>query len=153
MAKNQWVTVAANIALIMTVIGAAWLTVGELGVGETYDVVTGDTANISAETNVTYGGSVGFADQIVTFGGVVTLLVGLGAVSISSSNPKVFNDIIRYMPLLVAALALIEFSSIISDMFSGTYDFDLYNSGQNALHLFLTGSVIAGVSKLLGMRN
>ena len=57
------------------------------------------------------------------------------------------------MPLLVAALALIEFGSIISDMFSGTYDFDLYNSGQNALHLFLTGSVIAGVSKLLGMRN
>jgi len=151
MAKNQWVAVAANIALIMTVIGAAWLTVGELGVGETYDVVTGDS-NVSASTNATFGGSVGFADQIVTFGAVISLLVGMGAISLSGSNPKVFNDIIRYMPLLVATLALIEFSDIINSMLSGTYDFDLYSGGQNALNLFLTGSVIAGVAKLLGMR-
>ena len=152
MAKNQFVAMAANLALIMTVIGAAWLTVGELGVGESWDVVSGDTANVSAETNVTFGGSVGFSDRVVTFGAVMTLLVGLGAVSISSSNPKVFNEIIKYMPLLIMAIGLIEFSDIASDWVNGTYDFDLYSDGQNAVHLFIVGAIIGGFSKILGMR-
>jgi hypothetical protein len=152
MAKNQFVAMAANLALIMTVIGAAWLTVGELGVGESWDVVSGDTANVSAETNVTFGGSVGFSDRVVTFGAVMSLLVGIGAISISASNPKVFNEIIRYLPLLIMAIGLIEFSSIASDWVNGTYDFDLYSDGQNAVHLFVVGSIIGGASKLLGMR-
>lgn len=152
MAKNQWVTVAANVALIMTVLGAAWLTVGEMGVGETWDVISGDQANISSETNVTFGSSVGFADRVVTAGAAVTLLVGLGAISISGSNPKVFNDIIRYLPLLVGVIGLIEFSSIASDFLNGTYDFDLYSDGQNALNIFVIGSIIGAAAKLMGMR-
>lgn len=153
MAKNQWVTLVANIALIMTVVGAAWLTVGELGVGETWDVVSGDTANITSETNTTFGGSVGFGDQIVTAGAGIGLLVSLGAVSIGRGNPKVVNDLIRYAPLMVAVIGLIEFSDIANDFLSGTYDFDLYSSGQNALHLFVVGSIITGVSSLLNMRS
>lgn len=152
MAKNQFVAMAATLALIMTVVGAAWLTVGELGVGESWDVVSGDTANITSETNTTFGGSVGFSDRVVTAGAIVSLLVGLGALGVSSSNPKVFNDIIRYMPLLVAVIGLIEFSDIASDWINGSYDFDLYSDGQNALHLFVVGAIIGGVANLLGTR-
>lgn len=152
MAKNQFVAMAATLALIMTVVGAAWLTVGELGVGESWDVVSGDTANITSETNTTFGGSVGFSDRVVTAGGIVSLLVGLGALGVSSSNPRVFNDIIRYMPLLVAVIGLIEFSDIASDWVNGSYDFDLYSDGQNALHLFIVGAIIGGAANLMGMR-
>ena len=152
MANNQWVAVAGNIALIMTVLGAAWLTVGELGVGETWDVVSGDQANITSETNTTFGGSVGFSDRIVTTGAAVSLLVGLGALGISSSQPKVFNDLIRYLPLFVGVIGLIEFSSIASDFLNGSYDFDIYSDGQNALNIFVIGSIIGAVARLLGMR-
>jgi hypothetical protein len=152
MATNKWVTVAANIALIMTVVGAAWLTLGELGVGETVDVIQGDTGNISATTNATFGGSVGFSDQIVTTGAVITILVGFGALAVSSSNPKVMNDLIRYMPLLVGIIGLVSFSDIVQEWLNGTYDFDLYSSSQNALNMFVVGSVIGGAAKLLNMR-
>ena len=152
MAKNQFVATAATLALIMTVVGAAWLTVGELGVGESWDVISGDTANVTAETNVTFGGSVGFSDRVVTAGAVLSLLVGIGAVSVSSSNPKVFNDIIRHMGILVAVIGLIEFSDIASDFINGTYDFDVYSDGQNALHLFVIGAILGGIAKLMGMR-
>ena len=152
MAKNQFVATAATLALIMTVVGAAWLTVGELGVGESWDVISGDTANVTAETNVTFGGSVGFSDRVVTAGAVLSLLVGIGAVSVSSSNPKVFNDIIRHMGILVAVIGLIVFSDIASDFINGTYDFDVYSDGQNALHLFVIGAILGGIAKLMGMR-
>ena len=152
MAKNQFVATAATLALIMTVVGAAWLTVGELGVGESWDVISGDTANVTAETNVTFGGSVGFSDRVVTAGAVLSLLVGIGAVSVSSSNPKVFNDIIRHMGILVAVIGLIEFSDIASDFINGSYDFDIYSDGQNALHLFVIGAILGGIAKLMGMR-
>jgi len=152
MARNEFVTMAATLALIMTVVGAAWLTVGELGVGESWDVVSGDTANVTAETNVTFGGSVGFSDRVVTAGAAISLLVGLGALGVSSSNPKVFNDIIRYMPLLVGVIGLIEFSDIASNWVNGSYDFDLYSDGQNALHLFVIGSIIGAIAKMMGMR-
>jgi hypothetical protein len=152
MARNEFVVMAATLALIMTVVGAAWLTVGELGVGESWDVISGDTANVTAESNVTFGGSVGFSDRVVTAGAAISLLVGLGALGVSSSNPKVFNDIIRYLPLLVGVIGLIEFSDIASNWINGTYDFDLYSDGQNALHLFVVGSIIGAIAGMLKMK-
>jgi len=152
MGNNAMVATAINIALILTVVGASWLVL-ETGVGQTYDVVTGDTANITSEVNATYGGSVGFADRVVTFGAVMTILVGLGAVSASGAgNPKVLKDIIRYYPLLIGVVGMLEFSSIISNMVNGSYDFDIYSDGQNALNLFVSGSVIGAVANLLAMR-
>lgn len=151
MAKNQIVATAINIALIMTVIGASWLVL-DTGVGQTYDVVTGDTANITATTNATFGGSVGFADRVVTFGAVMTILTGLGAVSISRSNPKVFNEVIKFYPLLIGVIGMLEFGSIVNNMVSGDFDFDLYSDGQNALYIYVTGAVLGAVANLLAMR-
>ena len=151
MANNPWISTAVNIALILTVVGSAWLTL-DTGVGETYDVITGDTANITATTNATYGGSVGFSDRVVAFGAVMTLLVGMGAVSIGRGNPKVLNDLIKYYPLLIGVVGMIEFSSILSDMANGSYDFDLYSDGQNALNIFVSGAVLGAVANLIGMR-
>ena len=151
MAKNQIVATAINIALIMTVIGASWLVL-DTGVGQTYDVVTGDTANITATTNTTFGGTVGFADRVVTFGAVMTILTGLGAVSISRSNPKVFNEVIKFYPLLIGVIGMLEFGSIVNNMVSGDFDFDLYSDGQNALYIYVTGAVLGAVANLLAMR-
>jgi hypothetical protein len=35
---------------------------------------------------------------------------------------------------------------------NGSYDFDIYSDGQNALNLFVSGSVIGAVANLLAMR-
>lgn len=152
MARNAWITTAINVALILTLIGSAWL-VFDTGIGETYDVVTGDTANITTETNATYGGSVGFSDRVVTLGAVITLLVAVGAISAAGAgNNKLVRDLIRYYPLLIGVIGLIEFSTVTSDFVNGSYDFDVYSDGQNALHLFVIGSVIGAAANLLNMR-
>lgn len=143
---------AVNIALILTLVGSAWL-VFDTGLGETYDVVTGDTANITTETNATFGGSVGFSDRVVTLGAVITLLVATGAISAAGAGSnKLMRDLIRYYPLLIGVIGLIEFSTITSDFVNGSYDFDVYSDGQNALHLFIVGSVIGAAANLLNLR-
>jgi hypothetical protein len=151
MASNPWVATAANIALILTVIGSAWLVL-DTGVGETWDVISGDTANVTAETNVTFGGAVGFNDRVVAFGAVMTILVGVGAVSAGKSQPKVVNQVIKHYPLLIGVIGVISFSAIVSEMINGSYDFDAFSDGQNALHVYITGAVLAAASTLLGMR-
>ena len=143
---------AINVALIMTVVGSAWLVL-DTGIGETYDVVTGDTANITAETNVTFGGSVGFSDRAITLGAVITILVGVGAISAAGAgNNKFMRDMLRYYPLLIGVIGLVEFSTVTSDFVNGSYDFDVYSDGQNALHIFVIGSVIGAAANLLNMR-
>jgi len=52
----------------------------------------------------------------------------------------------------VAVIGLIEFSDIASDFINGSYDFDIYSDGQNALHLFVIGAILGGIAKLMGMR-
>jgi hypothetical protein len=152
MAKNAWIAMAVNVALIMTVVGSAWLVL-DTGIGQTYDVVTGDTGNITTETNATFGGSVGFSDRAITLGAVLTILVGVGAISAAGAgNNKFMRDMLRYYPLLIGVLGLVEFSAVTTDFVNGSYDFDVYSDGQNALHIFVIGSVIGAAANLLNMR-
>ena len=82
----------------------------------------------------------------------IALGVGVGVIGISSANPKVFNQVLRYYPWLVAIVGLVSFSDIVTEFISGDYDFALYDDAQNAYHLFIIGSVIAGIGNLLNMR-
>ena len=139
-----------TLGLLLAFVGSAWLVV-DIGVGESIDVITGDTGNITAATTTTFGGDVGFADRIVMIGSWLTFLTGLGAIGTSANNPRAFNQILRYYPLILGLIGFIEFSDVVSDMVNGTYDFDTPSDGENALAVFITGSVIAGAASALGM--
>ena len=143
---NQIIT----LGLLLAFVGSAWLIV-DVGVGETLDVITNDTGNITAATTTTFGGDVGFADRIVMIGAWLTVLTGIGALSVSGSNPRVFNQILRYYPLILGLIGFIEFSDVVGEMIGGSYDFDSASDGQNALNVFITGSVITGAASALGM--
>jgi hypothetical protein len=141
-----------TLGLMLAFIGSAWLLV-DVGIQESFDVITDDTGNISASTVTTFGGDVGFADRIVTIGAWLTLLTGIGAVATSGNNPKAFNNIIRFYPLIIGLIGFMEFSTVVSEMAGGSYDFDAYSDGENALALFVTGSVVSGIAGTLGMKN
>tara|TARA_R100001463_G_scaffold10005_2_gene29662 strand:+ start:2975 stop:3433 length:459 start_codon:yes stop_codon:yes gene_type:complete len=152
MSRNKTAATIVNVALTLAIVGAGWMVLS-VGVGQTYEVVTGDTTNQTAETLAAYGGAISFEDRLMTFAAVLTLGVGVGVIGISSSNPKVFNQVLRYYPWLVAIVGLVSFSDIVTDFISGDYDFALYDDAQNAYHLFIIGSVVAGIGNLLNMRN
>jgi len=44
-----------TLGLLLAFVGSAWLVV-DVGVGESIDVITGDTGNITAATTTTFGG-------------------------------------------------------------------------------------------------
>jgi hypothetical protein len=139
-----------TLGLLAAFIGSAWL-IADVGVKESFDVITNDSGNTSNQTIVTFGGDVGFGDRIFMVGSWVTLLTGVGALTISSRNPKVANTILRTYPLILGAIGAIEFGDTVSDMVSGTYDFDANTDGQNALALTATGSVIGGAAAAVGI--
>lgn len=152
MSKNQGTIVPqiVTLGLLLAFVGSAWLIV-DTGVGQTYDVITNDSANLTQETVATFGGSVGFADRIVMIGAWITVLTGLGAISVSSTNPRAFNAILKSYPLILGLVGFIEYSDIIGDMVNGSYDFDASSDGQNALNVFVTGGFIAGLAQVFGM--
>ena len=145
-------TSLVTLGLMLAFIGSAWLIV-DVGIQETFDVITNDTTNFSADTTTTFGGDVGFADRIVMVGAWMTLLTGFGAVATSSKNPKAFNNIIMYFPLILGLIGAMEFGTVVSEMAGGSYDFDTHSDGENALAFLVTGSVISGVAGTLGLKN
>ena len=152
MSTNKTAATIVNVALTLAIVGAGWMVLS-VGLGQTYEVVSGDTTNQTVETLAAYGGSVSFEDRLMTFAAVLTLGVGLGLIGISGNNPMVFNRVLRYYPWLVAIIGLVSFSDIVTDFISGDYDFAAFDDAQNAYHLFIIGSVIAGIGNLLNMRN
>ena len=149
---NRTVVTIVNVALTLAIVGAGWMALS-LGAGQVYEVITDDTTNQTAETLAAFGGSISFEDRLMTFAAVLTLAVGLGLIGISSNNPQVLNRVLRYYPWLVAVIGLVSFSEIVTDFIGGDYEFSVYDDAQNAYHLFIIGSVIAGIGNLLNMRN
>ena len=147
---NSVVNQIVTLGLLLAFVGSAWLIV-DVGVGETLDVITNDSGNLSAATVTTFGGDVGFADRIVMIGAYLTTLIGIGALGVSGSNTRVVNQIFKFYPLILGLIGFIEFSDVVGEMIGGSYDFDAVSDGQNALAIFVTGSVITGAAAALGM--
>ena len=147
---NSVVNQIVTLGLLLAFVGSAWLIV-DVGVGETLDVITNDSGNLTAATVTTFGGDVGFADRIVMIGAWLTTLIGIGALGVSGSNPRVVNQIFKFYTLILGLIGFIEFSDVVGEMIGGSYDFDAVSDGQNALAIFVTGSVITGAASALGM--
>lgn len=139
-----------TLGLLAAFIGSAWLIV-DVGVSESFDVIMNDTNNVSADTLTTFGSDIGFGDRVFMIGAWMTVLTGIGALSISSRNPRVANTILKTYPLMLGAIGALEFGDTVSDMFNGSYDFDTNSDGQNALALAATGAVIGGAASAIGI--
>ena len=81
MSQSPIVKQVVTLGLILAFVGSAVLIL-DTGVGQTYDVITNDTKDITQETMNTFGGSVGFADRIVMVGAWITVLTGIGAIGV-----------------------------------------------------------------------
>ena len=143
---KQLAQVALTVAVVSGIIMAL-----SLGVGEAVSVVI-DPDNVSAETNASFGGSVSFEDRIATAGVFAVTLTALGAISVSSSNPRFINDLIRYAPLVVGLIGITSFSTEVSDILSGDFDYALVDDARASYLVFIAMSTVTGILSLLGLR-
>lgn len=144
---KQLAQVALTVAVVSGIIMAL-----SLGVGEAVQVVI-NPDEVDSATNASFGGSVSFEDRLVTAGVFAIVLTSLGAISVSSSNPRVLNDLIRYAPLVVGLIGITSFSTEVSDILSGDFDYDLVDDARASYLVFIAMSTITGILSLLGLRN
>jgi hypothetical protein len=149
---KQLAQVALTVAVVSGIIMAL-----SLGVGEAAQVVI-NPDNVSADTNASFGGTgcttdcIDIVDRVATAGVFAVVLTALGAVGISSSNPRFINDLIRYAPLVVGLIGITSFSSETADILSGDFDYSLVDDARAAYLVFIAMSTITGVLSLLGLR-
>lgn len=133
-----------SVALLLAVIGSALFMV-EAGFGDTYDILTGDETNVSAEIVNTFGGDISTFDRLATGLMVITLGTGLGILTVSRDNPDIVNQILTWFPVIGLLVGLFEFSDMIGDMLDRSYDFSMQSESTNALNIAVFGWVVAGV--------
>lgn len=142
---KQLAQVAVTVAVVSGIIMAL-----SLGVGEAVQVII-DPSEVSADTNASFGGSVSFEDRIATAGVVAVVLTALGAITTSSRNPKIINDLIRYAPIIVGLIGITSFSTEVSDILTGDFDYSLVDDARASYLVFIAMSVVSAVLSLLGM--
>lgn len=93
-----------------------------------------------------------FEDRIATAGVFAVTLTALGAITVSSSNPKFINDLIRYAPLVVGLIGITSFSTEVADILSGDFDYATVDDARASYLVFIAMSTVTGVLSLLGLR-
>lgn len=153
MSKNEFAATAVGLGIIIAVFTGGWFIL-ETGIGQSWDVITGDEGNITSETNATFGGSVGMDDRLAMVGAFLYVLgpMGLGVVSQSSQNPPLVRKLVRWAPVIVGATVLMSFSDTAMLVLQGEFDFDLATDSAAAFALFTTGALIAGIGSVLGIK-
>ena len=149
MAQNSWQNQVKNVALALAIVGGLWMALS-LGVSEAIMVVT-SPADVNADTNSSFGGSIDFIDRIATAGVFVTLLgsAGFGLLTTSTGNPPFLNTLIRYTPIIVGLIAFTAFSTEAWELIGGNRDWASYSDATNGYILFLTSMMVAGFTSLL----
>ena len=155
---TNWMTTFTNLGIVLAVLGSVMF-VADVGVGQTYEVITADDGNVTADTFTAFGQAncgqvganceVGFIDRVTTAAIALTILTGLGVLTVGRNNPAILNQVLRYYPLLGLAIGITEFGSEVMDMITSEYDWDAHSAGQNAVHMAAAGWVISGLAKLL----
>ena len=153
MSKNDMAATVIGLGVIIAVFTGGWFIL-ETGIGESWDVITGDTANVSAATNDTFGGSVGMDDRLAMVGAYLWVLgpSGLAVVSTKSDNPPAVRKLVRWAPIMVGAVVLMSFSTTALDVIQGEFDFDTATDQAAAFALFAAGALTAGVGAALGIK-
>ena len=142
----------------MAILGSAWFVLGEVGVQQSWEVISADSTNITADTEAALSYTVSqtdpsFVDRVVVATMALTIITGLGiATAGARGNPKIVNQVLRYFPLVGLAIGVLEFSEIAQDMLSMEYTFDNYTDAENAKHIAVVGWVLSGATRLFSNR-
>lgn len=153
MSKQDIASTLVGLGVIIAVFTGGWFIL-ETGIGESFDVITGDNANITSETNATFGGSVGFDDRIAMVGAYLWVLgpMGLGVVTSGSDMPPAMRRLIRWAPIIVGSVVLMSFSETALQVLQGDFAFDTATDSAAAFALFTAGALTAGVGSALGIK-
>lgn len=158
---TQLKTAAKQLGIILALVGSLMF-VAELGIGNTWDIIMGDTESVDPATGkstvipevaAVFGGAPDFVERATVFLMAATLATSIGLIGISRNNPDVVNTVLRYAPWLGLAIGLTTFSTEVMDIISGDFDFDAANDGYAAMVVAATGWVMSGVANLLNGRN
>jgi hypothetical protein len=140
---------ASQLGLILGLIGSIIFTI-ETGFGETWNIIVGN--DVTADTAAHFTGGIDFVDRLTVTLMFTTILVGLGVVGVSRSNPDAVNQILKYSPWLGMAIGLTAFSSEVVDIVTGEFDFATVSDAAGAMYVAVTGWVMSGVAAFLTMR-
>lgn len=150
--------VILSLALALMVGGALW-TIAEIGVKESYTVVT-NPHEASAESNATFSANatnpISFDERAMVAGAWLVILgpAGVGALTVSRKNYPFINTAIRYGPLAVGFLGIVTLGTQIGDVISGDYDWSAsgVTDGYHAFITFATGAAITAGATLFNNR-
>jgi len=142
----------AMIGALLAIIGSGWLIL-DVGIEQSMEVLTNDTANITADTTAAFGGSVDFLDRASVFASYVTLLVATGILAVAPAGrdnqlQQTINTVVVYYPLFGLAIAFLGFWDIVVDMAFGDYDFGAHSDGVNAHMMAVTGWAVSALGTL-----
>jgi len=149
--KNSIGSMLLVAGLIFGLIGSAGLVL-DVGLGQGVDIIQGDSANYTAATNTSFGGTVDFSERLVVIFTVLTLAIAGGALGVSRKNPKALNQLINWYPVAGAAVALVSFSTIMSQLYSGDYDVTAHTDALNFVHFAVFGWLLQAVGKVMGAK-
>jgi len=145
------INTAAKLGVILALIGTA-LFVSEAGIQDTWDIMAGNTDDVSVNTTAIFGTEIDFVDRVTVTTMVITFASALGLVAVSRSNPRVVNDVLRYAPILGLAIGITAFSDQVMDVMSNDWIFDDHGDGYNGMILAVTGWVMMGIASLIDQR-
>ena len=146
----------ATIGLLLAIIGSGWMIL-EVGFGQSIDVLTDDTTNMTADTVASFGGSVDFLDRASVFAAYITIAVSLGIISVQTAGrddklQETVNTVVQYYPLVGLAIGFLGFWDITMDFVTGDYDFSAHVDGVNAHMMAVAGWVVYSVAQLVTNR-
>ncbi len=153
---TQLKTAVKQLGIILALVGSLMF-VAEMGIGNTWDIITGDTVdefgNVQTDVQATFGGEPDFVERATVFLMAATLATSIGLIGINRNNPEVVNTVLRYAPWLGLAIGVTTFSAEVMDIIAGDFEFDKTDDGYSAMVVAATGWVMSGVANLLNGRN
>lgn len=152
MAQNQLIRTLAQVSTTVALV-AGILMVLSVGIGDALNVIASPD-DVDPQTVIdVFDGNINMVDRLAVAGVAVSVLVGLGAIGLSRSNPEVINALIAYMPLIIGVLGVTTFATEVGDIISGDFDFDAVTDGKATYLTFIAFSTVSAVLALIGMRN
>lgn len=149
---------AINLGLLCAVLGSIMFIGFEVGLEQSWEVVSSDDTNVTADTYGALGqdpaGSpeVTFIDRLVVIAMATTALTALGVLGISRSNPEILNTFLRYYPLLGLVIGVTSFGDECMDIITQDFDWDANPDGYGAMILAIFGWVVSGLGNLMNNR-
>jgi hypothetical protein len=140
---------AAQLGIILALVGSAMFAL-DVGLSEMWNIIAGN--QVAQQTQTIFSGAPDMVDRVTVALMGATLASAAGLVTISRSNPEAVNTVLRYAPWLGLAVGLTQFSTEVSDIIMGEFDFSTASDATAGMLLAVTGWVMSGATSLLGNR-